>query len=125
MDMHSGGSLKEDKQYIYIEAPKEEAKVIFYNIYWHNPERVTCTCCWDDYSINESEDLIQATGYERGCDFDSKTKKYIESETGDSRRTYQSLDEYLKSNTIVVHYAKDIKPERREWDVPEQWYVRQ
>jgi len=32
MDMHSGGRLKEDPyQFILIEAPENEAKVIFYN----------------------------------------------------------------------------------------------
>jgi len=52
MDMHSGGDLKEKWQYIYIEAPEEEAKVIFYNRFGHNPNRVTCTCCGKDYSIS-------------------------------------------------------------------------
>jgi hypothetical protein len=67
MDMHSGGGLKEKAQYIYIEAPEAEAKVIFYNKFGHNPDRVSCTCCGSDYSISSGEDLVQLTGYDRGC----------------------------------------------------------
>ncbi|KKN26710.1 hypothetical protein LCGC14_0871900 [marine sediment metagenome] len=38
-DMHSGGELKEKWHYIYIEADSEQqAKVIFYNRFGHNPE---------------------------------------------------------------------------------------
>jgi hypothetical protein len=69
MDMHSGGGLKEGSyQHIIIEAPEEEAKVIFYNRLGHNPERVTCTCCGDDYSISEYETLTEATAYDRNAD---------------------------------------------------------
>lgn len=58
MDMHSGGGTKEEPyEYIFIEAPREEAIIIFYNRFGHNPERVTCTCCGDDYSITEYETL--------------------------------------------------------------------
>ena len=56
-DMHSGGSLKEQWQYIYIEAPEDEARVIFYNRFDHSPDRVTCTCCGEDYSVSEDADL--------------------------------------------------------------------
>lgn len=69
MDMHSGGSVKEKQSCIYIEAPEEEAKVIFYNRLKHNPERITCTCCGPDYSIDEAPTLEQASGYDRGCDY--------------------------------------------------------
>lgn len=67
MDMHSGGGLKEQWQYIYIQAPQAEAEIIFYNRFGHNPNRVSCTCCGPDYSIYESPTLEQATGYERNC----------------------------------------------------------
>jgi len=69
MDMHSGGSLKEACQYIYIEAPIEEAKVIFYNKFKHNPERISCTCCGEDYSISEEESIAEASAYDRNCEF--------------------------------------------------------
>lgn len=68
MDMHSGGGTKEEPyQHIYIEAPEDEAKTIFYNRFGHSPDRVTCTCCGSDYSVSESPTLRQATAYERNC----------------------------------------------------------
>lgn len=67
MDMYSGGGSKLEWNYIYIEAPIDKAKIIFQNKFGRNPEKVTCTCCGADYSINESESLEQATGYERNC----------------------------------------------------------
>jgi len=66
-DMHSGGGLKEKWHYIYIEAPEDEAIIIFYNRFGHNPHRVSCTCCGADYFIGENESLAQLTGYHRGC----------------------------------------------------------
>ena len=81
-DMHSGGGSKvlrkpdgtftdgdrfshesddEPINYIYIEAPKDEAKLVFYNRFKRNPERVSCTCCGEDYYISESETLEQPT----------------------------------------------------------------
>jgi len=66
-DMHSGGSQKLDWAHIFIEAPEEEAKVIFYNRFGRNPERVTCTCCGRDYSISEESSLRKATGFHRNC----------------------------------------------------------
>jgi hypothetical protein len=67
-DMHSGGGTKEPPyERIYIEAPEAEAKVIFYNRFGHNPERVSCTCCGEDYSTYESATFAQASGWERGC----------------------------------------------------------
>lgn len=66
-DMHSGGSVKEAPYaHIYIEAPEAEAKVIFYNRFGHNAERVTCTCCGEDYSIMEYASLADATAFQRG-----------------------------------------------------------
>jgi len=68
MDMHSGGGQKEEWPFIIIEAPEDEARVIFYNRFGHNPERVTCTCCGEDYSISEEDSLEQATAYDRNCE---------------------------------------------------------
>jgi hypothetical protein len=51
-DMSSGGSEKLDWTHIYIEAPLDEARVIFYNRFGRNPDYVTCTCCGSDYSVN-------------------------------------------------------------------------
>src|SRR5437762_7548993 len=69
-DMYSGGGLKEKWEYIYIEADEEMAKIIFYNRFGHNPERVTCTCCGKDYSISSNKSLAQLTGFDRNCAYD-------------------------------------------------------
>lgn len=66
-DMHSGGGQKLDWAHIFIEAPEAEAKVIFYKRFGRNPERVTCTCCGEDYSISESSTIEEATAYQRNC----------------------------------------------------------
>ena len=66
-DMHSGGGLKESPYHqIFIEAARTEAEVIFYNRFGHNPNRISCTCCGEDYSIREAKTLEKATAFERG-----------------------------------------------------------
>ena len=90
-DMHSGGGCKEppyDK--IYIEAPESEATTIFYNRFGHNPERVTCTCCGEDYSITEYESLEDATACHRDC-------AYIEDERG-----WHATEERLEGRYIEL-----------------------
>ncbi len=124
MDMHSGGGTKEgDYEHIYIEAPEEEAKLVFQNRFGHNPNRVTCTCCGPDYSISEEESLEQATGYERGCNYEDG--QYVERKSGESwAADYQTLAQY-KAESIKAHFieAKDIKPEERVGELLEQGYV--
>lgn len=120
MDMHSGGGQKEDFSHCFIEAPENEAKVIFYNRFGHNPERVTCTCCGDDYSISEYETLEQATAYERNCKY--VEDHYIE-EKGDSYREYLTLQEYLNQSDVCVIYAAEIKDTERVGSIPRQGYV--
>jgi hypothetical protein len=120
MDMHSGGGQKEKWQYIYIEAPECEAKVIFYNRFDHNPERVTCTCCGEDYSISSDESLTQLTAYERGCAYGSGG--YIE-ERRDSWVGHVPLEDYIKSDEAMFVFEKDILNNERIGYVPEQGYV--
>lgn len=150
-DMHSGGSTKEEPyNMIFIEAPEDEAKVIFYNRFGHNPERVTCSCCGDDYSISEGESLKQLTGYHRGCrnlvtprgkdglyknddpiirkhlylEEDEKPPKGYEVETDSFKmNNYQTLDEYIKKKDVLVIYSKDIKDAERKGEVPQQGWV--
>lgn len=124
MDMHSGGGTKEPPyEYIYIEASMDVAKVIFYNRFGHNPDRVTCPCCGNDYAIDEKKTLELATAYNRGCQWDSKKKTYIEEPSTDSFRQYITLNEYIKSPDVLIIPKKDIKPGEMEGDVPEQGYV--
>jgi len=84
MDMHSGGDQKLAWDYIYIEAPKQEAISVFELLFGRNPNNVTCNCCGDDYSITEDETLEQATEYNR--------KPYHSEEI--------SLSEYMKDPTV-------------------------
>lgn len=137
MDMHSGGGAKEKYEHILIEAPEEEARVIFYNRFGHSPDRVTCTCCGEDYSVSESASLEHATGYDRNCEWDKAKGKYVEEQkkssmeirraynTPDSNKwgLYMTLKEYLASGAALVIYDKDIKPEERRGEVPTEGYV--
>ena len=106
MDMHSGGDSKEKWEYIYIEAPEDEAKVIFYNRFGHSPERVTCTCCGDDYSIRDGETLAEVSKYkrERGAEI-------------------ETVEAYSTRESILVIPRKDIKDSERLGDVPRQGYI--
>lgn len=126
MDMHSGGSLKEPQQYIYIEAPEAEACVIFFNRFNHSPHRVTCTCCGEDYSVSESESLEQATAYNRNCDWDKWTDKYAERPRSDAPWKiggYITLEQYLTRPDVLVIRESEIRPEERVGEIPDQGYV--
>lgn len=122
MDMHSGGGQKEKWAYIYIEAPQEEAELIFYNRFGHNPNRVTCTCCGQDYSIDDKESLEQLTGYDRGCAY--VDNKYIERKDPKySWREYITLNEYKRSKDILFIHKNDILDSERKGSLPIQGYV--
>lgn len=156
-DMHSGGGLKEKQARIYIEAPEAEAKVIFFNRFGHNPERVTCTCCGDDYSISESLSLGQASGFHRNCPSletprraDGRYQKvedpwfkahyYLEPDEvaeAEARgwsvkdnlfsslrgHDYQTIEEYIAQDDVLVIRADEIQPEWRKGDAPDEGYV--
>jgi hypothetical protein len=124
IDMRSGGGCKEKPfETILIEAQEAEAKVIFYNRFGHNPERVTCTCCGEDYSINSHESLSQITAFDRGCRHEGG--QWIEEP---DRRYHPTLDvmplkDYLSKAHVLVICAEEIKPSERQGDVPQQGYV--
>jgi hypothetical protein len=63
--MNSGGGQKEKWGQIFIEAPRDEAIAVFYARFGHNPERVSCTCCGEDYAIDTDGSLAAITAYER------------------------------------------------------------
>lgn len=125
MDMHSGGGLKEKWLHIYIEAAEKEAIVIFYNRFGHNPDRITCTCCGNDYSIHEGETFAEITAFERGCDYDDSTKGYIEgpSTKAYAFHKYRTVEEYSKDESILVITASNIKDSERTGEPPIQGYV--
>lgn len=115
-DMHSGGDQKEEFSKIYIEAPIDEAKVVFYNRFGHNPERVTCTCCGEDYSIDESKTLEEASAYHRGC-------KWSETGYRENGKFYVSVEEYSHNPDVCIIYSTDIKPSERYGDIPQQGFI--
>lgn len=77
-DMHSGGGTKVPPfEKIYVQLPDgADPVVVFQNLFGRNPNRVTCTCCGEDYSIDSGDSLRQLTGYQRGCACDAG--RYIE-----------------------------------------------
>ena len=145
MDMASGGSQKEPPyEYILIEAEEKEAQIIFYNRLGHNPNRVTCTCCGEDYSISENESLEQITAYDRNCAYvyyeidgtevpkkealekslsfrTSARKGYVE-RVGEYGK-YQKLENYLEEDTVLVIRSHEIKDSERKGSLPDQGYI--
>lgn len=110
-DMHSGGGRKEGPyEHIFIESSEDEAITIFYNRFGHNPRRVSCTCCGEDYSISQSDTLHAATYCER-------TKGLFGVPKG------MTVEEYGDREEVLYIPESDIKPEEREGDVPTQGYV--
>jgi len=109
-DMHSGGNLKEKQQHIFIEAPKEEAIEIFERKFGHHPERITCSCCGEDYAISEEKSLKQATGYHRNCKYGKRgyldrqcPEKLNYGKTG----VFIPLEQYLTRPDVLVLYKKE------------------
>jgi hypothetical protein len=109
MDMSSGGGIKEPPyEHIYIEAPIKEATLIFCNRFGHTPEHVTCSCCGEDYSVNENESLYHLTGHSRGCRYIGSEDTYVEEPSG--WRNYQTLDEYMKNPDVLFIHKSSILP---------------
>lgn len=111
-DMNSGGGSKETWQHIYIEAAEAEAKVIFYNRFGHNPERVSCTCCGEDYSISEGPSLAQLTGYHRHC---SNLVTPRDPET----RFYKQPDDSWFDEHYYLEPGEEDEARARGWTVEE------
>lgn len=123
MDMHSGGGLKERYSHIYIEAMGEDAaSLIFYNRFGHNPNRVTCTCCGEDYAITEYDNLLLATAYDRGCRYDKNSQSYVEAPDTEYKQ-YMTLSEYLNREDILFISDADVKLEERYGELPKQGYI--
>lgn len=124
MDMHSGGGQKEKWGHIFIEAPKEEAIKIFYNRFKHNPNRVTCTCCGEDYSISSAETLEKITAFDRNCAWSEDGRTPIEQQnTKFSLGKYMTIDEYRTLEDILIITKEEIGEDEKQGEVPEQGYV--
>ena len=146
-DMHSGGSRKLSHDLIFIEAPETEAKSVFFSRFGRNPERVTCTCCGPDYSVDKYTTLKQATAFDRGCAYgyivngERKDEDYFYSlphsqrknlkgiwfEEPGPKRTfgahYMTLWAFLRKDKALVIPAKQIQPHERTVRVPKQGFV--
>lgn len=105
MDMWSGGSAKENWDYIYIEAPEDEAKTIFENRFGHSPDDVCCACCGPNYSYYSTDTLEEITAFERGCHWDGKLHRW---DLGTART---SLDEYLDYVWVLCINATELDKE--------------
>ena len=112
-DMHSGGRQKLATALYFIEAPQAEAEVIFYNRFGRNPNRVTCTCCGEDYSINDYPTLDEATQYHRTPI----------SQWNAANPQRQSLEEFEASGQATIIRAADIHGSEHEGTLPEEGYV--
>lgn len=124
MDTHSGGGQKLSHAKILIEAPEKEAEIIFQNRFNRNPNRVTCTCCGEDYSISEAETLEEVTAYDRGCCWDEIKKSYVEEGGGKwNHNTYITIQDYLNSGDALILRTTDIKPEERVGELREEGYI--
>jgi hypothetical protein len=122
-DMHSGGRQKLEWARIYIEAPQDEAAVIFQNRFGRNPHRVTCTCCGPDYSIDCGETLAKVSAYHRNCAWVGEGY----AEHSDPKRSYAgpylTVDEYIANSGMHFIFDKDIKPEERSGNLRAEGYV--
>ncbi len=122
-DMHSGGKLKEKHQYIYIEAPKKEAEIIFCNIYHRNPYYVTCSCCGQDYCSYENESLEELSACYRHCGYKrhEKTGNLIH----DLDTAKISTQEHFAQNNVRMICEAEITDEMRRnnslFDLEEDW----
>lgn len=86
-DTHSHGTQKEKWSKIYIEAPEDIARKVFFAKFQHNADRVSCTCCGPDYSVSEDDTFAEASAYHRNVPhaYNPKNKdEYGDIEPGES-----------------------------------------
>ena len=65
-DMHSGGRMKTNYHYIYINLPVSDAINWFENEFKIDAHNTTCDCCGEDFSITPYDTLEEATKFHRG-----------------------------------------------------------
>lgn len=83
---------------IYIEASEETAKRVFAAKFDRQADNVSCYCCGSDYSVTESESLIEATAYDRN-DYERSYGKVI------------LIEDYVTSPGVKFVYKEEILPE--------------
>ncbi len=122
-DMHSGGGTKEGNyEHILIEAPEDEAKVIFYNRFGHSPDRISCTCCGEDYSVSEYETIEEATAYHRGAEY-KNGQDGPQQGVAYSWQNYKSIEEYVARADVLVVRKEEIKAKERKGELPKSGWI--
>jgi len=115
-------------------------------------QRVSCTCCGEDYSISSAEDFAQISGYHRGCQTlvhktyrsgqnkglvkpipKSMQRYYEEREKPpkgwefDTKRIfnnkYKTVLAYKRQKDVLVLSRHKIKSSERAGEVPNEGYV--
>jgi hypothetical protein len=65
-DMHSGGNTKvKPYEHIYVQGEQSEAEELFEKVTEEYPYSVACSCCGENYSVTEHDNLDKATHFER------------------------------------------------------------
>lgn len=107
VDMFSGGGCKEPPyEFIYIEANQEKAVALFNAHFGHDPYRVTCDCCGEDYSARSDNSLAQLSAYDRGCDHDGK--KWLEKPRDMAHARYKTLADYKQNKNVLILSKKEL-----------------
>lgn len=110
MDMHSGGRAKDKFEHCYIQANKKMAIKIFRIKFGHDPEKVACSCCGENYSIHEGESLSQLSAFYRNCKW---TKSgHIEKPEYPGKRVIP-INEYCVSDGVKVISDSEITLEEK------------
>jgi len=122
-DMNSGGGRKEKHSLIFIEAEQEEAELVFYNRFGHNPNRVSCTCCGADYSISSHESLEQLSGFHRGCEHSKDGYVEEPGERFSQGWEYQTIEEFAASDKCLIIRSAEISTGERCGNMPEEGFV--
>lgn len=108
-DMMTAGFRKfHDYDQIFVQGTKDSATELFTKVTGLNPANESCDCdiCRGaDYSVIEFQDLFQATGFERGCQYDLTLKAYLEKSGGFPAMPYMDLGEFLDKYNVLVIFS--------------------
>lgn len=95
-DMSSGGTTKvQNYHHIYIELPRRKAIKFFQEEFHRDPRRVSCTCCGQDYTIDEYRTFEEASSYHRN-DYDDAFGDFI------------PVEEYRDKEYVLVMDAGEV-----------------
>jgi hypothetical protein len=102
MDITPDEFVREFYEMVYIEAPKSEALVVFYNRFGYNEYKT---------SVVFEDSLEQLTGFHRKCTWDEKNVCY-------DTNTGISISEYEKQPDVLMIRADEINDEEKIGDLP-------